>query len=142
MKKRKSIGVLVVFCLLLLGLFCCVNVFAAVTEGKAGETLTGEYAVIVNTDSESVHNTGTLVFDDQADGVMSSSSGENLSVSGGLDENGEATEAVNVSERSSQSVATQTASTAYTNIWAPHIPKRLMSALGWGSIVTSGWKKI
>lgn len=43
--------------------------FAAVTEGKAGETLTGEYAVIVNTDPEVAHNTGTLVFDDGADGT-------------------------------------------------------------------------
>ncbi len=50
MKKRKSIGLCVGICLLLLGILDVVNVFAAVTEGKAGETLTGEYAVIINTD--------------------------------------------------------------------------------------------
>ena len=42
MKKRKSIGLWVGICLLFLGIFGSVNVLAAVTEGKAGETLTGE----------------------------------------------------------------------------------------------------
>ena len=51
MKKRKSIGLWVGICLLLLGILGSVNVFAAVTEGKAGEILTGEYAVIINTDT-------------------------------------------------------------------------------------------
>ena len=37
MKKRKSIGLCVGICLLLLGILDVVNVFAAVTEGKAGE---------------------------------------------------------------------------------------------------------
>ena len=36
MKKRKSIGLWVGICLLLLGILGSVNVFAAVTEGKAG----------------------------------------------------------------------------------------------------------
>ena len=35
MKKRKSIGLWVGICLLLLGILGSVNVFAAVTEGKA-----------------------------------------------------------------------------------------------------------
>lgn len=69
MKRKRSIGLSVGICLLLLGLFSNISVFAAVTEGKAGETLTGEYAVIVNTDPEVAHNTGTLVFDDGADGT-------------------------------------------------------------------------
>ena len=61
MKRKRSIGLSVGICLLLLGLFSNISVFAAVTEGKAGETLTGEYAVIVNTDPEVAHNTGTLM---------------------------------------------------------------------------------
>lgn len=44
MKRKRSIGLSVGICLLLLGLFSNISVFAAVTEGKAGETLTGEYA--------------------------------------------------------------------------------------------------
>jgi len=64
MKKRKSIGLCVGICLLLLGILDVVNVFAAVTEGKAGETLTGEYAVIINTDTSDSRSTGTLIFDD------------------------------------------------------------------------------
>ena len=69
MRRKRSMGLSVGICLLLLGLFSNISVFAAVTEGKAGETLTGEYAVIVNTDPEVAHNTGTLVFDDGADGT-------------------------------------------------------------------------
>ena len=69
MRRKKTIGLSVGICLLLFWLFCNTSVFAAVTEGKAGETLTGEYAVIVNTDPEAAHNTGTLVFDDGADGT-------------------------------------------------------------------------
>ena len=48
MKRKRSIGLSVGICLLLLGLFSNISVFAAVTEGKAGETLTGEYAVTVS----------------------------------------------------------------------------------------------
>ena len=57
MKKRKSIGLWVGICLLFLGILGSVNVFAAVTEGKAGETLTGEYAVIINTDTSDSRST-------------------------------------------------------------------------------------
>lgn len=74
MKKRKSIGLWVGICLLLLGILGGVNVFAAVTEGKAGETLTGEYAVIINTDTSDSRSAGTLIFDD---------SGSTASVSSG-----------------------------------------------------------
>ena len=49
---------------MLLGILDVVNVFAAVTEGKAGETLTGEYAVIINTDTSDSRSTGTLIFVD------------------------------------------------------------------------------
>ena len=61
MKKRKSIGLWVGICLLFLGIFGSVNVLAAVTEGKAGETLTGEYAVIINTDTSDSRSTGTCL---------------------------------------------------------------------------------
>lgn len=59
MKKRKSIGLWVGICFLFLGIFGSVNVLAAVTEGKAGETLTGEYAVIINTDTSDSRNAGS-----------------------------------------------------------------------------------
>ena len=39
------------------------TVSAAVREGKKGETITGEYAVIVNTDTGQAQSTGTLIFD-------------------------------------------------------------------------------
>ena len=50
-------------CFLFLGLFCGTEVFAAVQEGKPGETFSGEYAVIINTDTTNPGNTGTLQFD-------------------------------------------------------------------------------
>ena len=50
-------------CFLFLGLFCGTDVFAAVQEGKPGETFSGEYAVIINTDTTNPGNTGTLQFD-------------------------------------------------------------------------------
>ena len=76
MKKRKSIGLCVGICLLLLGILDVVNVFAAVTEGKAGETLTGEYAVIINTDTSDSRSTGTLIFDDSGSTASVSSGSE------------------------------------------------------------------
>ena len=75
MRKKKSIGLWAGICLLLLGLVGNVNVFAAVAEEKAGETLTGEYAVIINTDTSNSRSAGTLVFDDS--GNMASYSGGN-----------------------------------------------------------------
>ena len=50
-------------CFLFLGLFCGTEVFAAVQEGKPGETFSGKYAVIINTDTTNPGNTGTLQFD-------------------------------------------------------------------------------
>ena len=76
MKKRKSIGLWVGICLLFLGIFGSVNVLAAVTEGKAGETLTGEYAVIINTDTSDSRSTGTLIFDDSGSTASASSGSE------------------------------------------------------------------
>lgn len=76
MKKRKSIGLCVGICLLLLGILGSVNVFAAVTEGKAGEILTGEYAVIINTDTSDSRSTGTLIFDDSGSTASASSGSE------------------------------------------------------------------
>lgn len=75
-EKRKSIGLWVGICLLFLGIFGSVNVLAAVTEGKAGETLTGEYAVIINTDTSDSRSTGTLIFDDSGSTASASSGSE------------------------------------------------------------------
>lgn len=63
MKKTKDFCLRLMFCLMLLGLFCGTEVFAAVQEGKPGETLSGEYAVIINTDTVNSGETGTLQFD-------------------------------------------------------------------------------
>ena len=76
MKKRKSIGLWVGICLLFLGIFGSVNVLAAVTEGKAGETLNGEYAVIINTDTSDSRSAGTLIFDDSGSTASASSGSE------------------------------------------------------------------
>lgn len=50
--------------------------FAAVTEGKAGEILTGEYAVIINTDTSDSRSAGTLIFDDSGSTASASSGSE------------------------------------------------------------------
>ena len=53
------------------GLFCCFSVSADAVEGSPGQTVSGEYAVVINTDTSSSQNTGTLVFDDGTDTVSS-----------------------------------------------------------------------
>ena len=63
MKKTKDFCLRLMCCFLFLGLFCGTEVFAAVQEGKPGETFSGEYAVIINTDTTNSGNTGTLQFD-------------------------------------------------------------------------------
>lgn len=63
MKKTKDFCLRLMCCFLFLGLFCGTEVFAAVQEGKPGETFSGEYAVIINTDTTNPGNTGTLQFD-------------------------------------------------------------------------------
>ena len=64
MKKTKDFCLRLMCCFLFLGLFCGTDVFAAVQEGKPGETFSGEYAVIINTDTTNPGNTGTLQFDE------------------------------------------------------------------------------
>lgn len=51
-------------CLLFTSLFYCLSANADVLEGTSGQTLSGEYAVIINTDTSASQETGTLVFDD------------------------------------------------------------------------------
>ena len=63
MKKTKDFCLRLMCCFLFLGLFCGTEVFAAVQEGKPGEIFSGEYAVIINTDTTNPGNTGTLQFD-------------------------------------------------------------------------------
>ena len=63
MKKTKDFCLWLMCCFLFLGLFCGTEVFAAVQEGRPGETFSGEYAVIINTDTTNPGNTGTLQFD-------------------------------------------------------------------------------
>lgn len=63
MKKTKDFCLRLMCCFLFLGLFCGTDVFAAVQEGKPGETFSGEYAVIINTDTTNPGNTETLQFD-------------------------------------------------------------------------------
>ena len=126
MKKRKSIGLWVGICLLLLGILGSVNVFAAVTEGKAGEILTGEYAVIINTDTSDSRSTGTLIFDD---------SGSTASVSSGS----ELPAAQSLAGLNAGSTRSVTALNIFTEAMAAARP---IYALGLVNIVISGWTKI
>lgn len=68
--KHFAVGI----CLLFTGIFCKFSVNADVLEGTPGQTLTGEYAVIVNTDTSTSQNTGTLIFDDGSDAASVTSS--------------------------------------------------------------------
>ena len=45
------------------------SVSAAVAEGRPGETLSGDYAVVVNTSTTDAQSTGTLVFDASGNGT-------------------------------------------------------------------------
>ena len=137
MKRKRSIGLSVGICLLLLGLFSNISVFAAVTEGKAGETLTGEYAVIVNTDPEVAHNTGTLVFDDGADGTAPYTAGS-VGASNSLG-------SVNVAGGSTNSAIALQSATTYTigqEIYGHHIfPKDLCLHWDRGALLHLDGKK-
>lgn len=62
-KKGILYGSFISFCCLFLFFAGKTEVLAAVTEGKPGDTVSGEYAVIVNTNTVSEESTGTLVFD-------------------------------------------------------------------------------
>ena len=68
-------------CLLFTSLFYCISANADVLEGTSGQTLSGEYAVIINTDTSASQETGTLVFDD-GDSTSSYSSAAATSYTG------------------------------------------------------------
>ena len=68
-------------CLLFSSLFYCISANADVLEGTSGQTLSGEYAVIINTDTSASQETGTLVFDD-GDSTSSYSSAAATSCTG------------------------------------------------------------
>ena len=65
-RLRRAIGAGVLFLLLGAG---ALSVSAEVTEGRPGETLSGDYAVIVNTSMTDAQSTGTLVFDASGNGT-------------------------------------------------------------------------
>lgn len=67
-KKRIKYRIWFGFWCLLLFFAGGMETFAAVTEGRPGETVSGEYAVIVNTSTTSEASTGTLVFDSNGNG--------------------------------------------------------------------------
>ena len=71
MKKKKFFPLSMGIGFLFTGLFCCFSVSADAVEGSPGQTVSGEYAVVINTDTSSPQNTGTLVFDDGTDTVSS-----------------------------------------------------------------------
>lgn len=71
MKKKKFFPLSMGIGFLFTGLFCCFSVSADAVEGSPGQTVSGEYAVVINTDTSSSQNTGTLVFDDGTDTVSS-----------------------------------------------------------------------
>ena len=48
-------------CLLFTSLFYCLAANADVLEGTSGQTLSGEYAVIINTDTSASQETGNLL---------------------------------------------------------------------------------
>ena len=77
-------------CFLFLGLFCGTDVFAAVQEGKPGETFSGEYAVIINTDTTNPGNTGTLQFDGTSAQVADSEAEDYAVVQSGSDASAQA----------------------------------------------------
>ena len=64
MKKKRFFHLSMGIGFLFTGLFCCFSVSADAVEGSPGQTVSGEYAVVINTDTSSSQNTGTLVFDD------------------------------------------------------------------------------
>lgn len=61
MKKKKIFPLSMGIGFLFTGLFCCFSVSADAVEGSPGQTVSGEYAVVINTDTSSSQNTGTLV---------------------------------------------------------------------------------
>ena len=90
MKKTKDFCLRLICCFLFLGLFCGTDVFAAVQEGKPGETFSGEYAVIINTDTTNPGNTGTLQFDETSAQAADSEAEDYAVVQSGSDASAQA----------------------------------------------------
>ena len=90
MKKTKDFCLRLMCCFLFLGLFCGTEVFAAVQEGKPGETFSGEYAVIINTDTTNPGNTGTLQFDETSAQAADSEAEDYAVVQSGSDASAQA----------------------------------------------------
>jgi hypothetical protein len=90
MKKTKDFCLRLMCCFLFLGLFCGTDVFAAVQEGKPGETFSGEYAVIINTDTTNPGNTGTLQFDETSAQAADSEAEDYAVVQSGSDASAQA----------------------------------------------------
>lgn len=65
-RLRRTVGAGVLFLLFGAG---ALSVSAEVTEGKPGQTLSGDYAVIVNTSTDETQSTGTLIFDTSGNGT-------------------------------------------------------------------------
>ena len=93
MKKTKDFCLRLMCCFLFLGLFCGTDVFAAVQEGKPGETFSGEYAVIINTDTTNSGNTGTLQFDGTSAQAADFEAEDYAAVQGGSDASAQAASA-------------------------------------------------
>ena len=93
MKKTKDFCLRLMCCFLFLGLFCGTEVFAAVQEGKPGETFSGEYAVIINTDTTNSGNTGTLQFDGTSAQAADFEAEDYAAVQGGSDASAQAASA-------------------------------------------------
>ena len=90
MKKTKDFCLRLICCFLFLGLFCGTDVFAAVQEGKPGETFSGEYAAIINTDTTNPGNTGTLQFDETSAQAADSEAEDYAVVQSGSDASAQA----------------------------------------------------
>ena len=117
MKKKRFFHLSMGIGFLFTGLFCCFSVSADAVEGSPGQTVSGEYAVIINTDTSSSQNTGTLVFDDGTDTVSSylstGSSAANLPASQILKKASDTSDYNVLSSSALSAAATQSAATSY-----------------------------
>ena len=117
MKKKRFFPLSMGIGFLFTGLFCCFSVSADAVEGSPGQTVSGEYAVIINTDTSSSQNTGTLVFDDGTDTVSSylstGSSAANLPASQILKKASDTSDYNVLSSSALSAAAAQSAATSY-----------------------------
>ena len=117
MKKKKFFPLSMGIGFLFTGLFCCFSVSADAVEGSPGQTVSGEYAVVINTDTSSSQNTGTLVFDDGTDTVSSylstGSSAANLPASQILKKASDTSDYNVLSSSALSAAAAQSAATSY-----------------------------